>query len=271
MSLRPVSLSGSQQQPSMIRSFFVGVAIAALAFSSSCNQTAASPEAETPETSAEPAATEAPAEAPRTETIDPAAAFPDLPRLEGKATAVMMVNGAPITIELDGEKAPITAGNFVDLVQKGVYNGTVFHRVVREPRPFVAQGGDPQSKDPSIPVDRLGTGSYNDESGTPRYIPLEILPQGATTALYSQTLGEAGVTVPPQLQHSRGAIAMARSQFPDSASAQFYFTLDTVNFLDGDYAVFGRVTEGMEVVESIEQGDVIDSVEITQGAENLKS
>lgn len=74
--------------------------------------------------------------------------FSNLPRLQGKATVVMTVKGAPITIELDGTNAPITAGNFVDLVQKGVYDGLVFHRVVREPQPFVVQGGDPQGKDP---------------------------------------------------------------------------------------------------------------------------
>ena len=63
---------------------------------------------------------------------------------------------------------------------------------------------------------------------------------------------------------------MARSEFPDSASAQFYITLDNVNFLDGDYAVFGMVTEGMDVVDSIQRGDVIDSVTVIEGADNLK-
>ncbi|NEP45729.1 MAG: peptidylprolyl isomerase, partial [Okeania sp. SIO2H7] len=75
----------------------------------------------------------------------------NLPRLEGKATIVMVVDGSPITIEVDGTNAPITAGNFVDLVQRGVYDGLAFHRVVREPEPFVVQGGDPQSKDPDFP------------------------------------------------------------------------------------------------------------------------
>ena len=71
----------------------------------------------------------------------------NLPVLEGKATVVMTVKGQPITINVDGKDAPITAGNFVDLVQRGVYDGLVFHRVVRQPQPFVVQGGDPQSKD----------------------------------------------------------------------------------------------------------------------------
>ncbi|MFN6036566.1 MAG: peptidylprolyl isomerase, partial [Dolichospermum sp.] len=131
----------------------------------------------------------------------------DLPRLEGKATVVMTVNGAPITIELDGINAPITAGNFVDLVQKGVYDGLVFHRVVRDPQPFVAQGGDPQSKDPKFPANRLGTGGYIDaKTGSERRIPLEIKPKGANEPIYSQTITEK-----PELQHKQGSIAMARS------------------------------------------------------------
>ncbi|MBW4556909.1 MAG: peptidylprolyl isomerase [Trichormus sp. ATA11-4-KO1] len=196
----------------------------------------------------------------------------DLPRLEGKATVVMMVKGSPITIEVDGTNAPITAGNFVDLVQKGVYDGLVFHRVVREPQPFVVQGGDPQSKDPKVPANRLGTGGYSDpKTGNQRYIPLEIKPEGEANPVYGKTLESAGVTKPPQLQHKLGAVAMARSQMPDSASSQFYFALADLAFLDGNYAVFGNVTEGFDVVNKIQQGDRIDSAKVTQGAENLKT
>jgi peptidyl-prolyl cis-trans isomerase B (cyclophilin B) len=192
----------------------------------------------------------------------------NLPRLEGKATVVMTVNGSPITIEVDGINAPITAGNFVDLVQKGVYDGLAFHRVVRDPEPFVVQGGDPQSKDPNFPANRLGTGGYVDpETGTERRIPLEITPQGADSPIYSRTLGGAR----PQLQHRLGAVAMARSQMPDSASSQFYFTLADLAFLDGNYAVFGYVTDGFDVVNQIQQGDRIESAKVTQGAENLKT
>ncbi|MBH8574615.1 peptidylprolyl isomerase [Nostocaceae cyanobacterium CENA369] len=196
----------------------------------------------------------------------------NLPQLEGKATVVMTVKGSPITIEVDGTNAPITAGNFVDLVQKGVYDGLVFHRVVRDPQPFVAQGGDPQSKDPKIPASRLGTGGYIDpKTGNERYIPLEIKPKGEASPIYSKTFEAAGVTKPPQLQHKQGAIAMARSQQPDSASSQFYFALADLGFLDGNYAVFGYVTQGFDVVNKIQQGDRIDSAKVTQGAENLKT
>jgi peptidyl-prolyl cis-trans isomerase B (cyclophilin B) len=195
----------------------------------------------------------------------------NLPKLEGKATVVLKVKGSPITIELDGANAPITAGNFVDLVQRGVYNGLVFHRVVREPQPFVVQGGDPQGKDPNFPVERLGTGGFIDpKTSQERYIPLEIKPKGSKTPLYSQTFDKARVSVPPELRHSRGAVAMARSSPPDSASSQFYFALTELPFLDGSYAVFGYVKEGMDVVDKIQQGDRIESAEVTKGIENLK-
>jgi peptidyl-prolyl cis-trans isomerase B (cyclophilin B) len=191
----------------------------------------------------------------------------NLPRLEGQATVVMTVNGSPITIEVDGTNAPITAGNFVDLVQRGVYDGTVFHRVVREPQPFVVQGGDPQSKDPKVPVSRLGTGGFIDpDTKNERYVPLEIKPKGSDQPIYGKT-----ITQPPALTHKLGAVAMARSQQPDSASSQFYFALADLAFLDGNYAVFGNVTQGFDVVNKIQQGDRIESAKVTKGAENLKT
>lgn len=197
----------------------------------------------------------------------------NLPELQGKATVVLKVKGSPIKIEVNGTDAPKTAGNFVDLVQQGVYNGLVFHRVVRDPQPFVVQGGDPQGKDPNFPVDRLGTGSFIDPATSQaRYIPLEIKPKGAATPVYSKPLPKKGGVVdpPPVLRHTRGAVAMARSSPPDSASSQFYIALTDLPFLDGDYAVFGYVTEGMDVVDKIQQGDRIDSAEVTEGLKNLK-
>lgn len=198
----------------------------------------------------------------------------NLPRLEGKATVVMKVNGKPITIEVDGDNAPLTAGNFVDLVQKGIYNGLVFHRVVKEPQPFVVQGGDPQGKNPNFPASALGTGGYNDpQTNKQRYIPLEIRPEYDETkedVVIPDIVYGATITQAPQLKHEYGVIAMARSQSPDSASSQFYFTLADLPFLDGSYAVFGKVTEGMDIVNTIKQGDRIDSAEVISGAENLK-
>jgi peptidyl-prolyl cis-trans isomerase B (cyclophilin B) len=198
--------------------------------------------------------------------------FTNLPRLQGKATVVITVKGSPITIELDGTNAPITAGNFVDLVQKGVYDGLVFHRVVREPQPFVVQGGDPQGKDPKFPTAQLGTGGFIDpKTSRERYIPLEIKVKGAASPTYSATLEQAKIMEKPVLLHSRGALAMARSNNPDSASAQFYFTLTELPFLDGSYAVFGYVKQGMDVVDKIEAGDRIEKATVTQGLENFKA
>lgn len=195
----------------------------------------------------------------------------DFAQLKGKATIQMVVNGSPITIEVDGDAAPVTAGNFVDLVQRGVYDGLVFHRVVREPQPFVVQGGDPQSKNPGVPPEQLGTGSFIDPATSqPRYIPLEIKPQGEAGPIYHQTFDAAGITAKPKLRHIRGAVAMARSAVPDSASSQFYFTLADLAFLDGNYAVFGYVTEGMDGVDKIKQGDRIESAKVIKSGEALQ-
>ncbi|MEA5465352.1 peptidylprolyl isomerase [Leptothoe sp. PORK10 BA2] len=193
-----------------------------------------------------------------------------LAQLQGKATVEFVINGERVVVEVDGTQAPITAGNFVDLVERGVYDGTVFHRVVREPQPFVVQGGDPQSTDPSVPVQQLGTGGFVDpDTQEKRFIPLEITPAGADQPIYSQTFEAAGESAKPALQHTHGALAMARSQFPDSASAQFYFALADLPFLDGSYAVFGYVTEGLDVVDAIQQGDVIESATVTEGLDKL--
>jgi len=192
-------------------------------------------------------------------------AFPQLPKLKGAATVEMKLKYGTVTIEVDGTNAPITAGNFIALVKGGVYNGLIFHRVIREPSPFVAQGGDPLGN---------GTGSFIDPATSqPRLIPLEI------TKAYTPKEGfipapEYSKILKPedkaQLRHTRGAVAMARSQSPDSASSQFYIALADVNFLDGSYAVFGYVTSGMDVVDQIKLGDRILSMTVTKGIENLQ-
>ncbi|WP_366524917.1 peptidylprolyl isomerase [Acaryochloris sp. IP29b_bin.137] len=246
---------------------FLLVACSAPSNSSGTSDTGASPTSSSVSSPSQEGSSE-PDSVPGSESTSP---FAQLPQLQGNATVVLKVNGKTITLAIDGNNAPITAGNFIDLVDKEVYNGTAFHRVVRSPSPFVVQGGDPQSKDPNFPVQRLGTGSYIDpETKEPRYVPLEILPEGAEQATYSKTLQSAGVNQLPKLKHTKGAVAMARSQLPDSASAQFYFTLENIDFLDGNYAVFGYVTEGMDVVDQIQQGDRIESAKVTAGIENLK-
>jgi peptidyl-prolyl cis-trans isomerase B (cyclophilin B) len=263
-----------------ISRFFFSVAIASALMLGGCSTQQLTSNASSPTSTATSATSEASikttteATSVSQSTNENIPGIADLPRLEGKATVVLRVKDSPITIEVDGTNAPITAGNFVDLVQKGVYDDLSFHRVERgtkeKPQPFVVQGGDPQSKDPKFPADRLGTGSYIDEkTGKIRYIPLEIKPKGSNTPIYNKPFD--ATAQPVVLPHKQGAVAMARSQPPDSASAQFYFALGDLGILDGNYAVFGYVTKGFDVVNKIQQGDRIDSAQVTQGAENLKT
>lgn len=143
-----------------------------------------------------------------------------------------------IKFELRPEEAPKTVQNFIDLTEKGFYDGLTFHRV--EPN-FVIQGGDPKGN---------GTG------GSDKNIPLEIKCKDGDIIE-----GET-VACPVALQHTDGAVAMARAQDPNSASSQFYITNGPQSFLDGNYAVFGYVTEGMDVVRQVAIGDVMTKVYI---------
>jgi peptidyl-prolyl cis-trans isomerase B (cyclophilin B) len=139
-------------------------------------------------------------------------------------TVVIETNKGEIKFVLHEDLAPITTANFVELAQRNFYDGLKFHRV--EPN-FVIQGGCPQ-----------GTGT----GGSGKHIPLEVS---------------------PHLKHGEaGAVAMARSSDPNSASSQFYITLSPTPFLDGNYAVFGRVTEGLDVVRQIRVGDKMNSVTV---------
>jgi cyclophilin family peptidyl-prolyl cis-trans isomerase len=149
--------------------------------------------------------------------------------------AIIETSKGTITIELYEDKAPITAGNFIDLIERGFYDGLKFHRY--EPG-FVIQGGDPRGN---------GTGGFVDENtGRERRIKLEVT---------------------PELKHGEaGGVAMARSQDPNSASCQFYITLGPAAFLDMNYAVFGRVTDGMDAVKQLRAGDSMRSVKIVENA-----
>lgn len=126
-----------------------------------------------------------------------------------------MENGGTFVIELYPEKAPATCENFLNLVNSGFYDGLTFHRVIDG---FMAQGGDPE-----------GTGC----GGSDKNIPGEFAANG-----FNNTLS-----------HTRGVVSMARSQNPNSASSQFFICYDDCTFLDGQYAAFGKVTEGMETVD----------------------
>jgi cyclophilin family peptidyl-prolyl cis-trans isomerase len=120
-----------------------------------------------------------------------------------------------IAIEIYPKKMPVTAANFAKLIKSDFYNGLSFHRV----EDWVVQGGDPRE---------------NGSGGPGWTIPLETS---------------------PDLKHLRGAVAMARSQDPDSAGSQFYILKKDASWLDGQYAVFGRVIKGMDVVDKIRAGD----------------
>lgn len=193
------------------------------------------------------------------------------PCLQGKALIALETSRGTVQISLDGKDAPLTAGNFVDLVRRGVYNGTAFHRVVREPVPFVVQGGDPSSADPKVPAANYGMGSFIDpDSGEARLIPLELKFSKSGELRYGQPISSAAQSRDLALTHQRGAVAMARSNDPNSASAQFYVALEALPELDGRYAVFGRVSSGMEVIDRIQQGDRIVKATVLEGGTLVK-
>ena len=194
-----------------------------------------------------------------------------LPCLKGKAVVLLTTTKGEVQLSLDGENAPLTAGNFVDLVGRGTYNGTLFHRVVKEPVPFVVQGGDPLSADPKVNLDLLGSGGFMDSAtGQQRLIPLEIQLSGETEPRYGAPLSGPSQQGRIKLVHARGALAMARSNDPNSASSQFYLALRALPELDGRYAVFGQVTKGMEVVDRIVQGDKLIKAVLVEGGTLVK-
>lgn len=131
--------------------------------------------------------------------------------------AITVRDYGTITVELDADAAPITVQNFLDLAGSGFYDGLTFHRIMEG---FMIQGGDPE-----------GTGM----GGSDKTIKGEFSANG----------------VENPLSHTRGAISMARSSAMDSASSQFFIVQKDSTFLDGQYACFGYVTNGMDVVDAI--------------------
>ncbi len=190
----------------------------------------------------------------------------DSPCLQGKAALRVITDKGEMILELDGDAAPVTAGNFIDLVVNGAYDGTVFHRVVREPVPFVLQGGDPFSNDPNTPERQYGKGSFIDpKTGRPRFIPLEIKLKTEVQPRYGRLTTDPNELSQLQLRHQKGSLAMARSQSLDSGSAQFYIALRALPELDGRFAVFGQVIKGFEVIDLIKEGDRILKIRFLEG------
>lgn len=193
--------------------------------------------------------------------------YSNLPQLKGRATVEIETNKGSITIVVDGYSAPVTAGNFIDLVQRGFYNGLEF---IRAEESYVLQVGDPPGPE---------VGFIDPASGKYRAVPLEVLAKGDPVPTYGITLEDAGryraqAVLPFS---SYGTVAMARPESePDGGSSQFFFFLFEPeltpagrNLLDGRYAVFGYVVKGKEVLAKLKQGDKIESAKVTQGAENL--
>ena len=133
------------------------------------------------------------------------------------AVEIAVKDYGTIALELDADTAPVTVTNFVKLVKEGFYDGLTFHRIMAG---FMMQGGDP-----------LGNGT----GGSAENIAGEFAANGFENSI----------------SHTRGAISMARAQHPNSASSQFFIVHEDSVFLDGQYAAFGYVTEGMEVVDAI--------------------
>lgn len=138
--------------------------------------------------------------------------------MSGKHNVVITIkNYGDIKLELDADVAPITVTNFIDLVESKFYDGLTFHRIMEG---FMIQGGDP---------DGNGTG------GSDHDIKGEFSSNG----------------VPNNISHVRGVISMARSSNPNSASSQFFIVHQDATYLDGNYAAFGKVLEGMDVVDRV--------------------
>lgn len=130
---------------------------------------------------------------------------------------IEMENGSKMKLELYPEHAPITVANFLKLVEQGFYDGLIFHRVIPG---FMIQGGDPDGTGMGGPKERI---------------------KGEFAA--------NGVNNP--IKHVRGVISMARTQMPDSAGSQFFIMHKDAPHLDGQYAAFGKVVEGIETVDEI--------------------
>ncbi len=153
--------------------------------------------------------------------------FSDVSQSQSEATGnpvvVLETNFGTIEIEVFADLVPITGNNFLDLVNDGFYNGLTFHRIIPG---FVIQGGDPNCRpDPDPESGLCGTG------GAESKVPLEIN---------------------KQLRHDKiGVVALARAQDPSSGSSQFYISLDSLPFLDDNFAVFGQVASGLDIVLAI--------------------
>lgn len=163
--------------------------------------------------------------------------------VSGNEVAVFNTSKGTIKVQLDGKGAPIHVANFCELAESGFYDGLKFHRLVPH---FVIQGGDPNTREMSSQDVIAGLPGPDGLPGTggPGYRIKEEFSSN------------------PNNSHVDGALAMARSQDPNSAGSQFYFCLGSQHGLDSGYTVFGTTIQGMDVISQLEIGDVINSIRI---------
>ncbi len=169
----------------------------------------------------------------------------------GDEVAIFDTTKGTIVVRLDGEGAPIHVANFCELAQSGFYDDLKFHRYVPG---FVIQGGCPNTR--SMTPQQVAAGGAGPDgipgTGGPGY----CIKQEFTTN--------------PRNSHEDGALAMARSQMPDSAGSQFYFCLGAQHELDSGYTVFGQTIEGKDVIGRLRQGDGINSIRIEHRAPSVQ-
>jgi len=193
--------------------------------------------------------------------------YANLPQLLGRATVEIETTQGNLTVVVDGYSAPINGGNFVDLVQRGFYDGLDF---IRAEDNYVLQTGDPSGPE---------AGFIDPDTGEYRAIPLEVLIQGESQPIYGITLEEAGIYL-PQLAlpfNAYGAVALASpANDPNGGSSQFFFfkfdrelTPPGFNLMDGRYSVFGYLVDGKEVLEQLTAQDKIISAKVVDGLDNL--
>jgi len=208
------------------------------------------------------------------------AEYASMPLLKGRATIEAKVikkreirtETEVVTMVVDGLNAPVTAGNFVDLVARGFYNGMEIQRADG----FVVQTGDPSYGKRGQPA-----GYVDPATGKVRTIPLEIKVDKDKEPIYNFPLEEIGrFNEQPTLSfNAYGTMAMAREEFdPDSASSQIFWLLkeneitpSASNILDGRYAVFGYATENNDMFGKLKVGDKIEYMKVTQGMEYLEN
>ncbi len=172
------------------------------------------------------------------------------PCLASNEYVLLITNKGKIKLELYGKSAPITVGNFIDFVEKGAYNKTIFNRVIRKPYPFIIRGGE------NILIDSENK-FIDDNTGKVRYIPLEIKLKTKNLPIYGKEIDISDQINKIELKHKRSYLSMARSKALNSATSQFYILLKSLPELDGRFAVFGKVISGMDIVDLIQEEDFI--------------